>query len=189
MGGDECVLGIFGGCRDVVLVARAAGEIAGGFGNLAAERRGHDEAHHFPLGNLVAEIIEHSAGQLDFQQVGAVALHERRGADQERARVADLPGDEDTAGVVFVSLDDELLAAEIGAAEPGDVVAAAHVDVFEPAWRNPFPIVDDESHQAHGGANLGTNRRSTGRNCTNGRPVPGGATAMFRRTLDSTRGS
>ena len=145
---------------------------------------GHDEAHHFPLSDLVAEIVEHAAGQLDFEQVRAVALHERRGADQQRARVADSPGDEDAAGVVFVALDDQLLAAEIGAAEPGEVVLAAHVDVFEPAGRNPIPIVDDESHQAHGGANLGTDRRSTARKLTNQATGSGRrSTAMFPTNL------
>jgi len=53
----------------------AAGEIARGFRDLSAERRGHDEAHHLPLGDLVAEIVEHPAGQLDFEQVRSIALH------------------------------------------------------------------------------------------------------------------
>ena len=75
------------------------------------------------------------------------------------ARLADAPRDEDAAGVALVALDDELIAAEIRAAEPGQVVLAAHVDVLESAGRNAISIVNDESHQAHGGANLGTFRR------------------------------
>jgi hypothetical protein len=49
------------------------------------------------------------------------------------------------------------------------------VDVLESARRNPFPIVDDESHQAHGGANLGTDKQSTRGNFTIRQPVPLGA--------------
>ena len=37
----------------------------------------------------------------------------------------------------------ELVAAEVGAAEPGEIVLAAHVNVFEPAGRNTIAIVDD----------------------------------------------
>ena len=69
--------------------------------------------------------------------------------------LADPPGNEHAAGVAFVPLDDQLIAAEIRAAEPGQIVLAAHVDVFESAGRNAIAIVNDKSHQAHGGANLG----------------------------------
>jgi hypothetical protein len=65
-----------------------------------------------------------------------------------------LPGNKDAAGVVFITLDDKLITAEIRSAEPGQVVAATHVHVVKTAGWNPFPIVDDESHQAHVGSIL-----------------------------------
>ena len=68
---------------------------------------------------------------------------ERRGADQHGARIADPPGHEDAAGIIFVAFDHELVAAEVRAAEPGEIVLAAHVNVFEPAGRNAIAIVDD----------------------------------------------
>jgi hypothetical protein len=42
------------------------------------------------------------------------------------------------------------------------------VDVFEPSRWNPFPIVDDESHQAHVGKILRMYGRSTDGQCMTG---------------------
>ena len=90
----------------------------------------------------------------------------------------------------------ELIAAEIGAAEPGQVVLAAHVDVFEPAGRNAISIVDRLiASGPWRGETSGTYRRearevvtnaTTGRSSESAGPATEhGRTA--RRTLDFTR--
>jgi hypothetical protein len=142
-GGIERLLPRFGGGREIILRRGGAGKQAGGFKHLLAERIGHDEPHHFPLGNLVAEGVVHSAGQLDFENVGLIALHQRGSADENWARIVDSPRHEDAARVVLVPLDDELVAAEVCAAEPRQVVRPTHVNVFEPVRRDALAIVDD----------------------------------------------
>jgi hypothetical protein len=69
---------------------------------------------------------------------------------------ANAPWDEHASGVAFISLDDKLVPAEVHPREPRQVVLAAHVNVIESAGRNAIPIVNQESHQAHGGTSLGT---------------------------------
>ena len=94
------------------------------------------------MGDLVAEAVDHAAGQLDFEPVGPVALHQRRGAQEQHAPAVDPPGHPDAAGIALGPLDDQLVAADVGAAEPRQVVLAAHVNLFEPAGRNAISIVN-----------------------------------------------
>ena len=74
----ERLLGPLGGGRasSCIVAAREKSRVASS--TLAAQIVGHDEAHHFPLGDLIAEAVDHAAGQLDFEQVRPVALHQRR---------------------------------------------------------------------------------------------------------------
>ena len=140
----ERLLGPFGGGGGIVLRRGGARELGRWLRALARRKSlRHDEAQHFPLGDLIAEVVDHAAGQLDFEQVGLVALHERRGADEQRAATRRSARGR-TRGRNRSSLRSmiELVAAEIGAAEPGQVVLAAHVNVVEPAGRNAIAIVN-----------------------------------------------
>ena len=108
-----------------------------------AERLGYHEPEHFPLRRLIAQVVDHAAGELDFEQIGSVPFHEGRCIDQDWARLIDPPGNEYAAGVAFAALDDQLAAAEIGSPEPGQVVWAAHMNMLQPAGWDAVPVVHD----------------------------------------------
>ncbi len=44
------------------------------------------------MGDLIAEPIDRAAGKLDFQPIGPLAFHQRRGAQQQHAASVDPPG-------------------------------------------------------------------------------------------------
>jgi hypothetical protein len=55
-GGEERVLGIFGGCGHRLVACAEKSLVASAI--FPRSDVGYDEAHHFPLGDLVAEIVE-----------------------------------------------------------------------------------------------------------------------------------
>jgi hypothetical protein len=130
-----------GGRGRISLIRRGSRKIRGGFQDAVAQLPGHHQAHGFPLGNLVAQVVEHSASQLDFKLVRAIALDERGRVEEDRAGLPSAPRHKHAAGVVFVAFDDELIAAEIGAAKPREVVLTTHVNLFEPAGWNAVAIL------------------------------------------------
>ena len=132
----------FSAAGSASLGRRGAGEIAGRVEHFAAQVVGHDETQHLPMGDLIPQAIDRAAGQLDFELIRPSRSISVEVPKQQHAAAIDPPGHPDAAGIGLGPLDDQLVAAHVGAAVPGQFVLAAHVNLVEAAGRNAISIVN-----------------------------------------------
>ncbi len=122
----------------------------------------HDQSDGLPGRDLIAEAMDRTAGQFDGKMIGAIALHEAGGGEQQLAIAGHIPRDVKAAGVRLRPSHRQDIAGPLRATLPRNFVQPSEIGPFGGVYRQLFAPRNEKSHQAHQPASLEAHQPKVG---------------------------